>query len=217
MRILITGGNGFIGTNLALKLLQNNSIRVRIYDHSESIFMRKIPGIEYIYGELGNTGQLHSALQNVDIVYHLASSSKPESSTGDPTYDVISNVVDTINMLEQCVKANVKRIVFISSGGTVYGETKEIPIKEDFPHNPICSYGITKLTIEKYLALYKHQYGLDYIVLRPSNPFGPFQNPFLRQGAVSVFLYNIINKIPIHIWGDGSIVRDYLYVQDLID
>ena len=119
-------------------------------------------------------------------------------------------------MLEIAKSANVRKIIFASSGGTIYGIPQQIPISEDHPTNPICAYGITKLIIEKYLHLYYQLYGLDYISLRFSNAYGERQNPNGPQGAIAVFLGNIINGHPINIWGDGTAVRDYIYVRDIV-
>jgi UDP-glucose 4-epimerase len=120
-------------------------------------------------------------------------------------------------MLEKCVELGVKKVVFISSGGTVYGRPAQLPIAETGATDPECSYGITKLTIEKYLALYHHLHGLDYVVVRPSNPFGSRQNPQGIQGAIPVFLGKVAKGESIEIWGDGEVVRDYLYIDDLVD
>jgi UDP-glucose 4-epimerase len=107
-------------------------------------------------------------------------------------------------------------VVFVSSGGTVYGPARQLPIAETHPQNPITAYGITKLAVEKYLHMFWQLYGLDYVVLRPSVPYGPRQNPLGRQGAVAVFLHRVSHEIPITIWGDGSTTRDYFYISDLV-
>ena len=216
MKVLLVGGNGFIGSNLILKLLEDGH-KVKVYDRSDSRYLGRMAGVEYVQGELGNTGLMRSSLQDINLVYHLASTTIPETSNEDPAFDVVSNVADTIHMLDECVAAGVKRVVFISSGGAVYGIPQSTPISEDHSTEPICSYGITKLAIEKYLALFKRLYGLDYLVLRLSNPFGPYQNPQAKQGAVSVFMYKVLNKLPITIWGDGSVVRDYIYIEDAVE
>ncbi len=129
-------------------------------------------------------------------------------------YDVETNLVSSLNFFEECVKNNIRKVIFISSGGTVYGNPVKIPVNEDHPTHPTSSYGITKLAIEKYLELYKNLKGLDYTILRLSNPFGERQNPKLGQGLIAAFMYNIKHEQPIEIWGDGSVVRDYFYIKD---
>ena len=148
------------------------------------------------------------------MVVHLVSATLPASSNDNPVYDVEANVVASLRLLEAARAARVRRILFISSGGTVYGPARRLPIDEDHPTEPACSYGIAKLAIEKYLGLYARLHGLKSTVLRFSNPFGERQNPGSAQGAVAVFLGRILAGRPIEIWGDGSVVRDYLYIAD---
>lgn len=216
MNLLVLGGNGFIGSHLVDRLLADGH-EVRVFDKYEERYRKPLAQVDYRFGEFGNRGLLAEALQDVDIVFHLISTSLPKTSNDDPAFDVSSNVVETLFLLEQCVAQKVGKVVFISSGGTVYGRPDRLPIGEESPTNPECSYGITKLTIEKYLALYLHLHGLEYTVVRPSNPYGSRQNPHGIQGAVSVFLGRIAEGKPIEIWGDGEVVRDYLYVDDLVD
>ena len=189
---------------------------VRIYDRDNEAFRPKNANVDYRYGEFGNRTLVSEALIGVDIVFHLITTTIPKTSNDDPIYDVQSNVIETLGLLERCVANNIKKIVFISSGGTVYGRVNKLPISEDFPTEPECSYGITKLTIEKYLALFQHLYGLEYSVLRLSNPYGSRQNPAGIQGAISVFLDRVVQNKEIEIWGDGKIVRDYVYVEDVV-
>jgi UDP-glucose 4-epimerase len=119
-------------------------------------------------------------------------------------------------LLEEAVRAGVRKVVFVSSGGTVYGRPQYVPIDEAHPTDPISSYGIAKLAIEKYLHLFHTLHGLDYAILRPSNPFGERQRVQASQGAVAVFLGKVLKGEPVDIWGDGSVVRDYIYIGDLI-
>jgi len=214
MDCLILGGNGFIGSHL-VDLLLRKGHKVRVYDRADSHFRGRLAQVEYIYGELGNQGLIRAALTDTDVVFHLVSTTIPGTSNADPAFDVQSNVVDTIRVLEECVAAKIKRFVFISSGGTIYGIPQTVPISESHPLNPTCSYGVTKLAIEKYLALFGYLYGLEYVILRPSNAYGERQNPFKQQGVVGVFLGNIVRQEPIVIWGDGSVTRDFIYVGDL--
>jgi UDP-glucose 4-epimerase len=216
MNCLILGGNGFIGSHLLDKLLYEGH-SVRIFDKYEELYRPSNVKVDYHYGDFGNRGLLADALTDIDIVFHLINTTLPKTSNDDPAFDVQSNVIETLCMLEQCVAKKIKKIIFTSSGGTIYGMTERLPISEDCPTNPECSYGITKLTIEKYLALYNHLYGLDYTIVRPSNPYGNRQNPSGIQGAISVFLGRVAQNRPIEIWGDGEIIRDYVFVDDLVN
>jgi len=216
MRALVLGGNGFIGSHLVDRLLVEG-VCVRVFDRQPEMYRRPLDRVDYRYGDFGNRALLTEALTNIDLVFHLIGTTVPQTSNDDPIFDVMSNVVETIYLLEQCVKMNIKKIVFLSSGGTVYGIPQVLPVSEDAPTNPLCSYGITKLTIEKYLYLFHHLYGLSYAVIRPSNPYGPRQNPKGIQGAVAVFLGRVARGEVIEVWGDGKIIRDYVFVQDLVD
>jgi UDP-glucose 4-epimerase len=140
----------------------------------------------------------------------------PQNSNANPAYDIETNVIGTVRLLTEAVRAGVKKVVFISSGGTVYGIPRYVPIDEYHPTAPISSYGITKLMIEKYLALFERLHGLPYIVLRASNPFGERQRVQASQGVVTVFMGKVLRGEVVEIWGDGSVVRDYLYIGDLI-
>lgn len=205
-----------MGVHLAGRLLEDGH-HVRIYSRTPNRFRPPLPGAEYMEGELGNSGLIRDAVEDVEVVYHFASTTIPKTSNDDPIYDVRSNVVDTLGLLEACVAAGVRKVVFASSGGTVYGPPRMVPISEDHPTDPITSYGIVKLAVEKYLNLFHHLYGLDYAALRISNPYGPYQDPAGQQGAVAVFLHRLHTGRKITIWGDGGVVRDYLYIEDLVE
>ena len=216
MKRLVVGGNGFIGTHLVDRLL-DDGYPLKVYNRGRNRFRENPEGVEYVEGELGNHGLIREAVEGIEVVYHFVSTTLPKTSNDDPSYDVRSNLVDTIQLLEACVEAGVRKVIFASSGGTVYGPPKELPIPEDHPTHPISSYGITKLAIEKYLGLFRHLHGLDYVALRISNPYGPYQDPRGQQGAIGVFLHRIYNGEPVTIWGDGSVTRDYLYISDLVE
>lgn len=218
MRCLILGGGGFIGSNLAEALLLAG-YRVRIFErpHSQT---QMHPGIieqlEWVEGDFSNPAEVDVALHECDIVFHLISTTLPKSSNENPIYDVESNLVATISMLESARKHAVKKVIFTSSGGTVYGIPTETPISETHPTEPIASYGITKLAIEKYLHLFNILHGLDYCVLRLANPYGKGQRVIASQGAIAVFLYKALHNETIEIWGDGSITRDYIHISDVV-
>jgi len=216
MNCLVLGGNGFIGSHLVDKLLSEGH-RVRVFDKYGEPYRKPLTAVDYRYGDFGNRGLLGESLTDMKTIFHLVSTTLPKTSNDDPAFDVQSNVIETLFLLEQCVTRNINKIIFISSGGTIYGKPSILPIPENSPTDPECSYGITKLTIEKYLALFNQLYGLEYTILRPSNVYGSRQNPEGIQGAVSVFLGKVSKGAPIQIWGDGKVVRDYIYIDDLID
>jgi len=216
MNALVLGGNGFIGSHLVDKLIAEGH-SIRVFDRDEEHYRKPLDGVEYFYADFGNRILVAEALKGMDIVFHLISTTVPKTSNDDPVFDVMSNVAETIHLLEKCVERRVKKVVFVSSGGTVYGTPSSLPVSEDSPTNPECSYGITKLMIEKYLGLFNHLYGMDYVVVRPSNPYGARQNPLGFQGAVPIFLGKIARGETIDIWGDGEIVRDYIFIEDLVE
>lgn len=215
MRVLIIGGNGFIGSHLA-DALTDRGCRIRSLDRAAEHYRGPLSNVEYVYGDFCDAGLISDALDGIDAVFHLASTTVPGTSNRDPVFDVQSNVLGTLAMLDACVRKRVGRVVYVSSGGAVYGIPEIAPVPEESRTEPISSYGITKLCIEKYLHLYRHLHGLDYVVVRPSNPYGPRQNPSGVQGAVGVFLGRLAMGLPITIWGDGSVVRDYIHVRDLV-
>ena len=213
---LVLGGAGFIGSHLAEALLQAGH-RVRIFDRPH---LDRLPGFlqrrefEVFTGDFLNPRSLSPALEGSEIVFHLVSTTLPKTSNDNPMYDVESNVMGTLRLLELCRQQRVRKMVFASSGGTVYGVPRSVPIDESHPTDPTCSYGIHKLAIEKYLQLNHRLHGLDYCVVRPANLYGPRQRLDIAQGAVAVFLDRALRGQPIQVWGDGSVVRDYLYVGD---
>lgn len=218
MKTLILGGAGFLGSHLCEGLL-NSDYKVTIFDKEDINYGNLhsvINDINIVKGNFTNDYNFDVITKNTDIVFHLISSTIPNTSNRDMVYDLQSNVITTIKLLDSCVKNNVRKVVFFSSGGTVYGIPTTVPIKEEHPTNPICSYGIHKLMIEKYLHLYHHLYGLDYTVMRISNPYGPKQSPFSGQGVISTFVYKATHGLPIEIWGDGTVTRDFIYVSDVI-
>jgi UDP-glucose 4-epimerase len=218
LRALVLGGGGFIGSHLVTALLAQGA-RVRVLDRpyrQRSQALPAHPALEWQEGDFGNTQDIHQALEDVDTVFHLVSTTQPKSSNDDPAFDVSSNLLATLNLLELLREKKATQLIFISSGGTVYGRPLHTPIPETHPTEPTCSYGIVKLAIEKYLALYRLLHGLDYRVLRLANPYGPGQEANRAQGAVGTFLSRVVHDEPIEVWGDGSVVRDYLYISDTV-
>jgi len=215
-KCIIYGGAGFIGSHIAEDLLANG-YRVTVFDKINSSTKNVehiLDQIDFVEGDFNNKVDIIKSLKDKDYAVHLVSSTLPASSNLNPYYDIESNLVSSLNLLDQSAKQHLKKVDFISSGGTIYGNPVKTPISEQHPTNPTCSYGIIKLTIEKYFELYKNLKGLDYTILRFANPFGERQNPLLGQGLIANLLYKIKNCKPIEIWGNGRVIRDYFYIRD---
>jgi len=216
MNILVIGGNGFIGSHLIDHLLIKGH-NVRVFDISYERYRKPLANVDYRISTLDNIPNLYEALLNIDVVFHLASSSVPSTSNIDTVSDIKTNLIPTLNILNLSVKLGIKRIIYYSSGGAVYGNPLTTVINEEHPLHPISSYGIVKATIEMYLSLYQRMYGLKPLVLRPSNPYGPRQGHFITQGVISTFLRKVQMNENITVFGDGNSTKDYIYIKDLID
>lgn len=212
-KVLVVGGSGFIGSHLCRRLLADNFLPV-VFDRVSP----SVDGVEYHRGDMSTIADLWpSLLEGVEVVFHLAWTTKPQSANSDPLFDLQSNVAAGIHMLDGIARlSRPPRFIFASTGGAVYGQTGNQPVPEDFPANPINAYGISKLTLEHYLRLYHRLHNLDYLVFRPGNPYGAGQDPAGAQGAVAVFMGKLLRGEPITIWGDGEVVRDYLHIDDLV-
>jgi len=218
MKCLILGGGGFLGSHLSEALLAKNHL-VRIFDRPNLSRFKPIQthqNIEWVEGDFANREDVIRAVFECDVIYHLISTTLPHSSNINPIYDIETNLIGTLYLLEAALKNNAKKIIFVSSGGTVYGNPKQTPINELHPTEPICSYGIGKLAIEKYLHLFHLLHGLEYCILRFANPFGPRQRILTAQGAIATFAAKAIRNEVIEVWGDGSVVRDYFYISDAV-
>jgi UDP-glucose 4-epimerase len=218
MKILVLGGAGFLGQNLLAALTEGNW-DVRVFDRPGCLPLQHIKGTiqpEWYEGDFTNTAQIEEVLQGCDIVFHLISTTLPKTSNDNPVYDIETNVIASVRMMEAAQRCGVKKIVYVSSGGTIYGIPETTPIPETHSTNPICAYGIGKLSIEKYLQLFHTNNGMDYSILRLANPYGKYQSTNSVQGVIPVFLKKILDNKPVEIWGDGSIVRDYIYADDVV-
>jgi UDP-glucose 4-epimerase len=215
-RCLVLGGGGFLGGHL-VEALQADGYRVRVFDRvpRRATAAEIAPETEWHEGDFGNRGDVAEALQGCQIVVHLVATTLPRTSNEDPAHDLESNLLPTIRFLDVALEHDVKRLVFASSGGTVYGVPHTVPVPESHSTQPLCSYGIHKLAIEQYLHLYHSLHGLEYCVLRLANPFGERQRSDASQGAVAVFLDHALRGENVTVWGDGSAVRDYIYVGDV--
>lgn len=216
MNILIIGGNGFIGSHI-LERLRHEECHITVFDRSPNQFIGEFKNVDYIYGDFNDINSIKKALRNIDIVYHLLSTTVPMTADKNTEYDVRSNLIGTLRLLEAVKEQKIKKFIFTSSGGTVYGDPQYIPIDEEHPLHPIGSYGIVKVAIEHYVQLYAKKYNIPFLIIRPSNPFGPRQNFAGSQGVISTFLYKTLQGETLPVWGDGSAVRDYIYITDVAD
>ena len=210
---LVLGAGGFVGTDLCRRLLKANA-RVRAFGHPPR-FAAAARNVDWISADFTNADAVRDAVTGTNYVFHLLGGSDPASSNADPARELESNLLPSIRLLEACSQANVAKFIFISSGGTVYGPGTSVPTREDAATNPISAYGIGKLAVEKYIRLFDHIYGLNYAILRVANPFGPFQDPDRGQGVIAKLLKRAMTGKVIEIWGDGSVVRDFLYISDV--
>jgi len=218
MKILVTGGAGFIGSHIVDKYIEMGH-SVIVLDNLYSGLVGNINKKAQFVNMNIQDANLLNLFENekFDIVSHHAAQMDVRLSVKDPTFDANVNILGGINLYEACVKTNVKKIIFASSGGTVYGEQIEFPAPETHPLNPCSPYGISKMVNEKYLFYYKEVYGLDYVAFRYGNVFGPRQNPHGEAGVIAIFIDKMLNNEQPIINGDGLITRDYIYIEDVVD
>ena len=222
-RVVVLGADGFIGRHLVKGLGMTSSDSILAFDRFSDYRVglnhpfENLKNVQIMPGNFFNRDDLINAVSDADYVFHLVSLTNPASSNNDPLIDIDSNIKGSVEMFEICIQKGVKKIIFISSGGTIYGDIDSDKINEKDLPTPRSPYGIGKLTIEHYLRYFRHKSGIDYIVYRVSNPFGPGQNIHSNQGVIPVFLYNYLTKNPITVFGDGTMIRDYIYIDDLIN
>jgi len=214
MHVLVVGGNGFIGSHVVDALLAER-VEVTVLDVCPERFRPALRGVHFCEGSFGHAQDIEKVLElKPDVVIHLGNYNLSLNAPGVPEED-LRNLNDSVKLFESCIKHQVKKIIFMSSGGKVYGIADHLPTKESDPTNPLGSYGITKLSIEKHLLSLSHYFGIGAVILRPSNPFGVRQSPFGTQGIIPIFGWKILHHQPITIWGSGDALRDYIGVEDV--
>ncbi|HOV13572.1 MAG TPA: NAD-dependent epimerase/dehydratase family protein [Spirochaetota bacterium] len=211
---LLIGGSGFIGIHLA-KLLSDKGRKITVIGKNQIPSNLLPEDVNYISGNFGNQMFLMEILKNVDEIVHLAYTSTPKTSFENPIDDIFNNLSYSVKLFEVAQKFDIKKIVFISTGGAVYGNAVKLPIDEKHKTDPVSPYGITKLSIEKYALMFHHINGLPIIILRPGNAYGEGQIPFKGQGFVATAIASILKNIPINLFGENGTIRDYIYVKDL--
>ena len=217
MKILVTGAAGFIGSQIADAFIADGH-DVCIIDNLSTGNENNInPKAHFFKCDICSPDVIKIfEKENFEVVNHHAAQIDVRKSVSDPIFDANVNILGTINLLQSCAKTGVKKIMFASTGGAVYGEQEYFPADENHPTNPVSPYGITKLTIEKYLFFYKIEYGLNFTILRYANVYGPRQNPLGEAGVVSIFTNKLLkNQNPI-INGNGEQTRDYVFVEDVV-
>ena len=219
MRILVTGGAGFIGSHVSDAFLDQGH-DVAVLDNLSTGFRRNIPKEARIFEQdiLDKEG-VHRCFKEFcpEIVCHHAAQMDVRFSIEDPEFDAQTNILGTLHLILAAAESHVKKFIYVSSGGAVYGEPNSLPVSEKHPIKPECAYGITKHTPEHYLYLYKKLEALDYTVLRYANVYGPRQNPKGEAGVNAIFIGHMLEGKPPVIYGDGEQLRDYVYVSDIVE
>lgn len=217
MKILVTGGAGFIGSNVADVYISSGH-RVIVVDNLSSGKKRNLnPKARFYKVDITDKKAISAifAKEKFDVVNHHAAQIDVRKSVADPSFDARVNILGTINLLESCIKNKVKKFIFASSGGTIYGECGKNAPDEKAPAGPASPYGISKLSVEFYLKYYSLLYGLKYTSLRYGNVYGPRQDPHGEAGVVAIFSNKLLNREKIAIFGNGKQMRDYVYVKDV--
>ncbi len=217
MKILVTGAAGFIASQVADAFI-NEGHKVFVLDNLATGFEHNInPKAVFIKKDIGDKS-LSELFENekFDVVNHHAAQMDVRRSVADPAFDANTNILGTLNLLQNCVKTGVKKFMFASTGGAVYGEQDYFPADEKHPTSPLSPYGISKLAVEKYLFFYAAQYKLNYTILRYANIYGPRQNPFGEAGVVAIFSTRLLKDEQTIINGNGEQTRDYVFVGDVV-
>ncbi len=215
-RVLLIGGNGFIGSHIVDELLAQN-YNVRVLDMYPERFREPLPDVEYILSDYSEMGVVKSAVAGCDSVIHLAHVGTPATSADQAGQEVLTSMNAFVRLLEWLKGGMVERFMFFSSGGAVYGKPDRTPVPEEYKGWPVSPYGVAKLSMEHYLHMFSLLNDLPYQIIRPSNPYGPRQNFLGSQGVISIFMHRVLTGQQIEIWGDGNCRKDYVYVEDLAE
>ncbi len=214
--VCVLGALSFIGSHLIKALLEQGYTVHAFSRQPLPTSMQNIPRLHFFQGDFFNKKDILQAISGCDICFHLIWTTIPATSNENILQDAQENILGTLQLLECLKEAKVSKLIFTSSAGTVYGQSQGQYLEESHITNPICAYGVSKLAVEKYLEVYAMLYGMNYACLRIANPYGPGQEKNAQQGVIGVFLSKVMYDIPLCIWGDGSVVRDFIYIDDVI-
>jgi UDP-glucose 4-epimerase len=214
-RCLVIGGNGFIGSHVVDALVERGH-DVTVFDrHRQGPARYAGTAVTVRHGDFLNAGDVRGALAGQEVVLHMLSTTDPATAEGDPTMDLRTNILSSVQLFSSCVDAGISRVYFASSGGAIYGDQEQQVFEETDVTLPLSPYAIGKQAIESYLRYFGRTHGLRSTTFRISNPYGPRQNPLKRQGVIPIFLRHVAEGSPLTVFGDGSMIRDYIYVGDL--
>lgn len=214
VRCCVIGGAGFIGAHVT-RLLSDSGRAVTVLGRREQPDASLPAGVSYVSGDYGDRSTLRSVLADADLVVDLAYSTVPRTSFDDPIFDIVSNLPASVQLLREAAAAGVRKLVMVSSGGTVYGVARSLPIPEDHPTDPISPYGITKLTIEKYAGMFGAASGLPIVIVRPGNAYGEGQRASSGQGFIAAAMGAICRNEAVSVFGARGTIRDYIHVADV--
>ena len=219
MKILVTGGAGFIGSHTVDALVASGQHQVSIIDNLSAGKRHQInPKARFHELDLRDADAVKRVIEaeTPEVIVHLAAQMDVRRSVADPPYDAQVNVVGFLNLMESARQHGLRRVIFSSTGGAIYGEQETFPASEDHSLHPVSPYGVAKLATEAYLFFYKVQYGIDYTALRYGNVYGPRQDPHGEAGVVAIFCGKMLEGQPCTIFGDGKQTRDYVFVGDVV-
>jgi len=219
MRILVTGGAGFIGSHLADALLAAGTHEVSILDDLSAGKRDRVDSrARFYHGNIRNADEVRMIVdrEKPEVIFHLAAQMDVRRSVAEPVFDAEVNLIGLINLMEAGRLNGLRRVIFSSTGGAIYGEQEAFPCDEGHPMRPVSPYGVAKMATEAYLFFYKTQYGIDYAALRYANVYGPRQDPHGEAGVVAIFCGRLLEGRPCTIYGDGAQTRDYVYVGDVV-
>lgn len=214
-KITVFGGSGFIGSNLIASLNSTSAYQVTYFSRSINPCLEGMKNVQHVQGDFVNEKLIRQALVDCDIAIHLISGSVPSTAEKNPVQDVLQGVGNTIKFMRELERAGVPELIYFSSGGAVYGNPIYEPVDENHPLRPVNVYGLNKVHAEQYIEYYSMLYDINFSIIRPSNPYGKGQRYDGLQGVISSMLFNILSENVISVWGDGSAVRDYIYIDDM--